>query len=232
MKTLKLAVGIILLSMIVWSCKNEAEQKIETSEIAETKALNKMDADANMAKAEFKIEGMTCAIGCAKKIEKNLSKIEGVKSAAVDFDKKMAMVAYDDAIVNTNSLEETVTKTGEQYTVSEMKTVESFTTDGAKKACDKDCKKACCAGKDKKECKTKCSADCTDKDCSKCAALKAECKKKCDAKKASCKAASKCSPDCTKKDCPKCVAKKAECKKKCDAKKKCDGKKKNNSKKA
>ena len=42
-------------------------------------------------------------------------------SATVDFDKKMAMVEYDEAKVTTNSLEETVTKTSEQYTVSDMK---------------------------------------------------------------------------------------------------------------
>ena len=155
MKTLKLVVGIALFSIVVWSCKNEAEPKIETVEVTETKAVKEIDADATIAKAEFKIEGMTCAIGCAKTIEKKLSKMEGVKSATVDFDKKMAMVEYDEAKVTTTSLEETVTKTSEQYTVSDMKTVESFTTDGAKKACDKDCKKACCAGKDVKECNHK-----------------------------------------------------------------------------
>lgn len=151
MKTLKLVVGIALFSMVVWSCKNDTEPKTETVEVAETNAVKEMDADATIAKAEFKIEGMTCAIGCAKTIEKKLSKMEGVKSATVDFDKKMAMVEYDDAKVTTNSLEETVTKASKQYIVSDMQTVESFTTDGAKKACDKDCKKACCADKNKKE---------------------------------------------------------------------------------
>jgi len=152
MKTLKLVIGIALFSVVVWSCKNDAEPKIETVEVAEAEVVKEIDADATIAKAEFKIEGMTCAIGCAKTIEKKLSKMEGVKSATVDFDKKIAMVEYDEAKVTTNSLEETVTKTSEQYTVSDMQTVESFTTDGAKKACDKDCKKACCAGKDMKEC--------------------------------------------------------------------------------
>ncbi len=150
MKTLKLVVGIALFSVVVWSCKNEP--KIETVEVAETIAVKEVDANATIAKAEFNIEGMTCAIGCAKTIEKKLSKMDGVKSAKVDFEKKLAMVEYDEAKVTTASLEETVTKTSAQYTVSDMKTVESFTTDGAKKACDKDCKKACCAGKKMAEC--------------------------------------------------------------------------------
>lgn len=177
MKTLKLVLGIALFSVVVWSCKNEAEPTIKTIEVAETKTVKEIDADATLAKAEFKIEGMTCAIGCAKTIEKKLSKMEGVKSVSVDFDKKMAMVEYDEAKVTTSSLEETVTKASAQYIVSDMKTVESFSSDFAKgedkmkcdhkgeackkgmkgckmgnkdekmAACKKDCKKACCAEK-------------------------------------------------------------------------------------
>jgi len=191
MKILKLAIGIALTSSIMWSCKNETEPQVKTVEVEQTVTKNEIAADAKLAKAEFNIEGMTCAIGCAKTIEKKLSEMEGVKSATVDFDKKLAMVEYDEAIVNSTSLEKTVTTASDKYAVVNMKTVESFSTDGAKKGCDKDCKKACCSGKDKKECKTKCSEDCTDKDCKKCAALKAECKKSCDAKKASCKGKSK-----------------------------------------
>lgn len=175
MKTLKLVLGVALFSVVLWSCKNEAEPKIETIEVAKTKVVKEIDADAILAKAEFKIEGMTCAIGCAKTIEKKLSKMEGVKSATVDFDKKMAMVEYDQAKVTTSSLEETVTKASAQYIVSDMKTVASFSSDFAKgedkmkcdhkgeackkgmkgckmgnekmAACKKDCKKACCAEK-------------------------------------------------------------------------------------
>jgi len=148
MKTLKLVLGIALFSVVLWSCKNEVEPKIETIEVAETKAVKEMDANANLAKAEFTIDGMTCAIGCAKTIEKKLSKMEGVKSATVDFDTKLAMVEYDEAKVTTTSLEKTVVKTSEQYIVSDMKTVESFSTDFAKGEdkvkCDhkgKECKK-------------------------------------------------------------------------------------------
>ena len=175
-KTLKLVLGIALFSVVLWSCKNEAEPKIKTIEVAETKAVKEIDANATIAKAEFTIEGMTCAIGCAKTIEKKLSKMEGVKSVTVDFDTKLAMVEYDEAKVTTTSLEKTVAKTSEQYIVSDMKTVESFSTDfakgadktkcdhkgkdckkgskgckmgskDAKAACAKDCKKACCADK-------------------------------------------------------------------------------------
>ena len=131
---------------------------------------------------------MTCAVGCAKTIEKKLAKMEGVKSAKVDYDKKLAMVEYDDAKVTTTTLEETVKKVGDTYTVKEMKTVESFS---AKKACAADCKKACCANKTDAE-KKACSADCKKACCTdkaeatkdKKMACAADCKKACCADKA------------------------------------------------
>ena len=55
--------------------------------------------------------------------------MEGVKSAKVDFEKKLAMVEYDEAILTTTSLENTVTNASDTYSVNDMKTVESFSID-------------------------------------------------------------------------------------------------------
>ena len=128
--------------------------------------------NATYAKAEFTIEGMTCAMGCAKSIEKKMAKMEGVKSAIVDFDTRLAMVEYDEAKVNETSLEEIVKKAGDMYSVSDMKTVDAFSD---KKACDKDCEKACC--KDKK-------ADASNDAANKKMACKEDCKMACCADKA------------------------------------------------
>jgi len=204
MKTLKLALGIALFSLTFWSCKNETEPQVKTVETAEVTTKKEIAADAKLAKAEFSIEGMTCAIGCAKTIEKKLSEMEGVKSATVDFDNKLAMVEYDEASVTTNSLEETVVATSDKYSVNNMKTVESFSTDGAKSGDDKkkcnhegkeckkgmkDCKmgdKASCKGKSKKDCKMmkgdKASMGTNHGE--KMAASKKDCKKACCADKA------------------------------------------------
>ena len=179
MKTLKISLGVFLLSLIVWSCKNDVQPETKTVEVAEVKEVNEIDENALIAKAEFNIEGMSCAIGCAKTIEKKLSEMEGVKTATVDFDKKLAMVEYDEAKVTTNSLEETVTKTSDKYSVSNMKTVESFTSNFAKKDKKKKCteeEKAKCKGKGNKaslEANAAKGKDC-DKDCDKaCCAEKA-----------------------------------------------------------
>ncbi|OMP32430.1 heavy-metal-associated domain-containing protein [Mangrovimonas sp. DI 80] len=121
-----LAVGALTLSTV--ACKDNSAPEVKTVAIeSHAEEGKQLDPNATYAKAEFSIEGMTCAIGCAKTIEKNISKMEGVKSATVDFDKKLAMVEYDEAKVTPTSLEETVTKTGTMYKVSDMKTVEAFT---------------------------------------------------------------------------------------------------------
>ena len=76
--------------------------------------------------ASFKIEGMTCAMGCAKTIETKLSNMEGVQKATVDFDKKQATVEFDATIQNPEKLTKAVETTGdgETYKVSGLTTKE------------------------------------------------------------------------------------------------------------
>jgi len=157
MNSIKNLLLVAVIALTALNCKNENKPEIKTLDTETTVETTKaeLDPNATYAKAEFTIEGMTCAVGCAKTIEKKLAKMEGVKSAKVDYDKKLAMVEYNDAKVTTTTLEETVKKVGDTYTVKEMKTVESFS---AKKACASDCKKACCSKTDAE--KKACSKDC------------------------------------------------------------------------
>ena len=158
MKTFRNVLAVMLLLLLVTNCKNQSEPEVKTITTEVTEEANTLDPNATYAKAEFTIEGMTCAVGCAKTIESKLAKMEGVKSATVDFDRKLAMVEYDEARVNHSSLEETVTKAGAAYTVAEIKTVEDFDTE---KACDPDCEKECCKDKEKTDAKkTACAEDC------------------------------------------------------------------------
>lgn len=192
MNTLKNILVIAFISVSVLACKNESQPEVKTIETEITSEVNtkeekQLDPNATYAKAEFSIEGMTCAMGCAKTIEKKIAKMDGVKSAKVDFEKEIAMVEYDEAKVTTNSLEEAVAKAGDTYKVKDMKTVDSFSSE-----------------------KHECSADCHKKDCDKTAcankteAERAACKKAC-AEKAKADKKMACADDC-KKD---CCAKKA-----------------------
>jgi Cu+-exporting ATPase len=127
MKTLKNMLAIAIVALALVSCKNEAQPEVKTVEVATQKDVKPaLDPNATYAKAEFTIKGMTCEIGCAKTIEKKLAKMEGVKSAKVDFSKELAMVEYDEAKVKTSDLATTVTKAADTYSVEDMKTVEDF----------------------------------------------------------------------------------------------------------
>ncbi|MDT0559654.1 heavy metal-associated domain-containing protein [Ichthyenterobacterium sp. W332] len=161
MKTFKNSVVIILATFFIVACK-QSTPEVKTVDISSEKSseIASIDPNATLAKAEFTINGMTCEMGCAKTIEKKMAKMEGVKSAKVDFGKKLAMVEYDEAKVTPNSLEEIVAKVSKVYEVENMKTVKSFSNE---KACNDNDKKDCCANKTAEEIK----------------ACKEECKKKC-----------------------------------------------------
>ena len=100
------------------NCKQTSSGPGEKT-VAESKsAIN----PEKLEKATFNIEGMTCAIGCAKTIEKELSETNGVQNATVDFDKKEATVSFDSSIQNPESITKIVEATadGETYKVSNM----------------------------------------------------------------------------------------------------------------
>jgi len=167
MDTFKNLSVVLILAFIITACKNDAQPEVKTVdvEVAKKEVSETLDPNATYAKVEFGIDGMTCAMGCAKTIEKKMAKMEGVKSAKVDFDKRLAMVEYDEAKVSPESLEETVTSVADIYKVKDMKKVDNF--EGEKKACKEDCDKACCANKteaEKKACKEDCNKACCAKE--------------------------------------------------------------------
>ncbi len=206
---MKLVKLIAVVFMLTVSCKKE-QKNIETVVVDTIEKADK-NGEIDVSKlitSTFKIEGMTCAMGCAAKIEKSLSKIEGVASAKVNFETKIATVSYNSDKVTKELLIAKVTSNGGQYKI--------------------DFSKSCAT----KKCDVKCTPDCKVADCKKCATKKVACKKKCDAKKQECtkgkkghcsknvkKCDVKCTPDCKVADCKKCATKKEACKKKCDAKK-------------
>ncbi len=115
MKTLK---GISLLFMaaaMLVSCKQNSNKQEETTTTTVTDTTNVAEDNTAsdgisgvMQKATFQVEGMSCAIGCAKVIEGKLAKMEGMKSAKVDFDTKTATIEFDDAKQNTESIKKMV----------------------------------------------------------------------------------------------------------------------------
>ena len=111
-------------SLLFAGCKEKTTVTATTSS-TETSApkAKKEIAAANLQKASFTIEGMTCAIGCAKTIQEELSGLEGVQTATVDFEKKLATVSFDKTKQTPESLTKIVQATGDgkTYIVSNMK---------------------------------------------------------------------------------------------------------------
>lgn len=119
--------GIAMVITLLFSCKKETYPEVKTVDsniVVKTEKI--LNLNANFIKSEFTIDGMTCEIGCAKLIEKNINKMNGVKLAKVDFNNKLAMVEYDETMVNHGLLANVVTKTANVYKVSEMKIVKKF----------------------------------------------------------------------------------------------------------
>jgi mercuric ion binding protein len=112
MKTAKLILTFIFTTLLIWSCKEKTNETL-------AQGIEKKEIKAeNLQKTSFTIEGMTCAVGCAKTIQEELSELEGVQSATVDFEKKLASVSFDKTIQNPENLRKTVEKTGDGKTYS------------------------------------------------------------------------------------------------------------------
>ena len=118
----KAIITLSLTSTLLFSCKDTASKP--ANNINEASAKKEVVAALKPETASFKIDGMTCAIGCARTIQEKLSKMDGVQKATVDFDKKQATVEFDAAVLTLEKLTKAVETTGdgETYKVSEMKT--------------------------------------------------------------------------------------------------------------
>ncbi|MEN2414035.1 heavy-metal-associated domain-containing protein [Flavobacterium mesophilum] len=124
MKFTKIIASLAIAGLVLVSCKKEEDKNLANFKKEEIVAKeHKAIAPENVQTASFEIEGMTCAMGCAKTIEKELSNLDGVEKATVDFDKKTATVTFDKTIQNENSLTTVVQGTGDgkTYKVSKFK---------------------------------------------------------------------------------------------------------------
>jgi Cu+-exporting ATPase len=119
MRISKLLFAASITGLLFTSCKQTASAPTENKAVATTKHTINPE---KLETASFSIEGMTCAMGCAKTIEKKLTEMDGVQNAAVDFDKKIATVSFDSSIQTPESLTKIVEATadGKTYKVSNM----------------------------------------------------------------------------------------------------------------
>ena len=112
-----------LSTLFLTSCKDNAVATAETSTETPTESKT-VAAVGKIETASFTVEGMSCEIMCASKIQKELSATEGVQKATIDFEKKLATIEYDSAVTSPEKLVEKVESVngGDSYKVSNLKT--------------------------------------------------------------------------------------------------------------
>ena len=120
----KSIVTLVLTTILFVGCK-EKETEIVAKETETTAApkVKKEIAAANLQTASFSVAGMSCAIGCAKTIQEDLTGLEGVQKAMVDFDTKLGTVTFDKTVQTPEKLAKVVEAAadGKTYKVSNMK---------------------------------------------------------------------------------------------------------------
>lgn len=119
MKTIKKILFFALVGLSFTACKDANSEK--NQDVTKNDLQTEIIAE-NLQTASFTIEGMHCEFGCAKAIEKKLAKMDGVKSAKVDFETKKAEVEYDATQQTPQVLSQTVEAMadGKTYIVSEI----------------------------------------------------------------------------------------------------------------
>jgi mercuric ion binding protein len=124
MKNIKITLGLLIATASIFmSCKKETTET-ETASVSPTIAkVDSSVSEQSKQTTSFNIEGMTCAMGCAKTIENKLANLDGVQKATVDFDKKTATIQYDATVQTPEKLVEIVEAVadGKTYKVSNVK---------------------------------------------------------------------------------------------------------------
>ncbi|MGB0887980.1 MAG: heavy-metal-associated domain-containing protein [Vicingaceae bacterium] len=87
--------GIVLAATIISSCGSTAEPTETTSIEVSTE---------NLTVADYAIEGMVCAMGCAATIEKDVADIAGVVNSEVDYEAGKAHFEFDAAVVTEKEI--------------------------------------------------------------------------------------------------------------------------------
>ncbi|WP_271407043.1 cation transporter [Tenacibaculum soleae] len=164
MKIQKIIFALTFISFLAVGCKTEVKKEETSKEV-------KTEVAANTKELSLSISGMTCEIGCAKKIASDLSKKEGVLKANVVFNDSIATIKYDSNVTNKADLIAFVEGigSGDMYKASETSKKSSTAkkecnakTDAEKEACKK--KVSCKKGEaDGKECDPNCKKECDKK---------------------------------------------------------------------
>lgn len=101
-------------TLLLVGCKDKTT--VASNEVETATSNKEIAAAVKPETASFKIEGMVCAMGCAKTIENKLAKMEGIQKATIDFNSKQATVNYDLDKLTEQDIVKAVEATGDGKT--------------------------------------------------------------------------------------------------------------------
>lgn len=96
MKTFNKIFILLFIVTMISSCGNNEKQNEEEVSLEVS--------GENLTVADYAIEGMVCAMGCAATIEKEVVGMEGVVVSSVDYEAGKAHFEYDQAIVSEKEI--------------------------------------------------------------------------------------------------------------------------------
>ena len=103
------------------------------------------------ATASYKVEGMTCGVGCVNKIKSQVESLEGVKTCEVNFKNTTVVVDYDNSKINDQQIINQFNDDNTQYKFSSFDTSsEQSSATCSKPCCEKKSKSCCSKEKEKK----------------------------------------------------------------------------------
>ena len=113
---------LLLAVVLLFSCSNSEKKEQITKEIKiEKKEIIGEDGVEEKAVAVIGIEGMSCSVGCAGKIQKTLGNMDGILSCEVDFDNKVANIQFDDSKISEKEMISTIEGLNDgQYSVTKV----------------------------------------------------------------------------------------------------------------
>lgn len=115
-----------ILMLLIVSCTSKNPEKKSVSHTSETKVTM---SDKNLSNISFQVEGMTCEVGCAARIEKKVAAMEGVATSKVDFEAKTAYVSFDPTTTSFDNVKTTIESLGDDYKVGEATDMPAFSSD-------------------------------------------------------------------------------------------------------
>ena len=147
-KSFLLSLGTLFFLIFSVNVNAQCSKSTKTAEASKSTSTEvvAVSQDAGYATTTMNIDGMKCAEMCTSKIKAAVNKIDGVAEINIDYDTKVATIAYDAEKTNAEAINKTITESGYTVATTTSKNAAIAPADESKKS-KKDCAKTCTKSK-------------------------------------------------------------------------------------